>query len=593
MASCSHDDDVITGTDAVNQTEILDQPANSTVFSRSVTDCGFIPELCTRPFIAVAHHELAPFVPCCDSLVGGDDPVFTMTVKEGDATYTVYTLDLFEDSEDYVVVDEQQNIFFLLKTENEYLARHSKEIPIPKTLNIVADLDYTKFREGSITQSEISNSFGEKASVSSINDELVIDITGTDDDDVQALIRYDWCKFVIPSTIRKFKKELMSSYDILGDNSSYRLDLAIEDAVNECTPNLCLDCADSRCVLDAILDHPSIGGVANADEVKTDIKINYLRLLLDLSDEQAEWLKNNPLVLDDLFETYDLNFKGNDEVSSRSIGCDLNICGAEGAANAHINLLMAGVDDSDINSSTLCDFYVDLYEENRNLYKKLIGDECLNNMFHEYLISSNVDINLAKEAIEAYYAFLASHPRSILIDYNVGTGCSEFGDVYVRCADVIFASPLLGKRITQFEIKQYMVALCFGDIGDDEQDESEALGLLRNASLKIEARIPDFLFSGPFGYENMQTAVAKITSDAINFARSKIDLLNHCSELPLIRFQYRKEFFDYLNDPDVLETYFGSSWSQVEFFQNYQSSPPNYSPEETIPAFFEFVTDCN
>ena len=311
---------------------------NNPVASRAVTDCGFIPELCTRPFIPVAQHEPAILTPCCDSIVGGSEPVQSLVFKNGNDLYRVYTLDLFDNSIDYVVVDQNQEIFFLLNTQDEYLSGHSKEIALPIGLNLVASLSYTSLRDGNLTLSEATTSIGSKANVTSSNGEVLIDITNTINDDVQALVRYDWCKYVIPSTIRKYQNELMSSYEII--EGDYRLDNAIEEAVLNCTPDLCLDCADSRCVLDAILDHPQLFPIPNSAEVKTDIKINYLRLLLDFTNEQIEWLKNNPSILDDLFDTYDLNFRGTGKVESRSIGCDMNICGAEGAAQAHINLLM-------------------------------------------------------------------------------------------------------------------------------------------------------------------------------------------------------------------------------------------------------------
>ena len=402
---------------------------NSNVTSRAVTNCGFIPELSSSPFIPEAQHEPAILTPCCDPLVGGSDPVQSLIFKSGNDLYRVYTLDLFDNSLDYIVVDQNNEIFFLLYTQDEYLSGHSKEIALPKGLNLAASFSHSNLRERNLTLAKATTSIGDKANITSINGELLIDITNTNDDDVNALVRYDWCKYVIPSTIRKYKNELMSSYEII--ESDFRLDNAIEEAVLACTPNLCLDCADSRCVLDAILEHPQLFPIPNSAEVKTDIKINYLRLLLDLTDKQIDWLKNNPSILDDLFETYDLNFKGNGQLETRGIGCDLNICGAEGAANAHINLLMNEVNDEDIDDTALCDFFTCIYEEDFNTYKYLVEPN-FNSLFYSPIIpiessscNSPVISVLVKGIIDKLirklnddYGFGISAQEQALIDSN-------------------------------------------------------------------------------------------------------------------------------------------------------------------------------
>ncbi len=195
------------------------------------------------------------------------------------------------------------------------------------------------------------------------------------------------------------------------------------------------------------------------------------------------------------------------------------------------------------------------------------------------------------EQLLAYNDFIAIHTNSVILNMKQSLECSPIADIYVRCSDIVWADPLLGKRVAQFEIKQFILGACpFTNTGDTEP--TEALGLLKNASIKLEVRLPDFLFSGQFGYSQMQTNIAKLASDAINFAAGKVEVLMDCQNYVSARFEFRKNFFDFIKDPDVIAQYF-SNPSQVEIFQNYQTSPANYTPVEAPPSFFESVTNCN
>ena len=112
--------------------------------------------------------------------------------------------------------------------------------------------------------------------------------------------------------------------------------------------------------------------------------------------------------------------------------------------------------------------------------------------------------------------------------------------------------------------------------------------LLKNLSIKVEIKIPRHFFidNGVFSTQNMQNTVSLIVSKAVNSGRSQVSLLNHCDKLELIRFNFRKAFIDYLKNPVNAREHFGSSGGQVEFSLNYQSTPPNLTPNKIIPKFF-------
>lgn len=347
----------------INVDNTRNDEAHITNLPRDITDCGYIPELCYK----VIYTPQSPFMSF--GLEGGGDPQF-VSVNSTQGHYYVYPYNIFSNSKDYVVQDDSGNFYFLLETQDTLLQEYNiSNLSIPIGLNIIANLDYDDLLENSVSLSEAQTALPQSTNVTEQNGVLTINIDGLGSGDVSALARYNWCALVKVKTIEIYKEELASAYDVINP-ADWRLNDAIQQAVEECIDPPCINCPDSRCVIDAIIENPLFNTIINGEEVRTEIKLNYLRLLLDLNTNQTTWLRNNPAILDELIAIYDLFQDGKN--STRTIGCDADVCGAEGAAQAHINLLMNNVDPAEIDASKLCSFYTSLYNSNKNAYNCLI-----------------------------------------------------------------------------------------------------------------------------------------------------------------------------------------------------------------------------
>ena len=119
---------------------------------------------------------------------------------------------------------------------------------------------------------------------------------------------------------------------------------------------------------------------------------------------------------------------------------------------------------------------------------------------------------------------------------------------YVPCSEVIFSDPIavFNQRICHIETKiAWWTLACLPPPSESEWGKLDV-------SMKFEFRIPNFAFNGMFGYENNQTIVATIISDAFAYAWNLIVADIKCSNAVSKRGEFRQFVMDYLKDISIL-----------------------------------------
>lgn len=110
--------------------------------------------------------------------------------------------------------------------------------------------------------------------------------------------------------------------------------------------------------------------------------------------------------------------------------------------------------------------------------------------------------------------------------------------------------------------------------------------------MKTEIQIPSYLIDNSiFSYGDMQTKLAELFSEGINYASQYIDAINPCNNLAQIRLTFRQKFFDYINDPTIKQEKFESSSSSIQTYNQFYRT--DHTVSEIIPALFSSATNCN
>ena len=110
-------------------------------------------------------------------------------------------------------------------------------------------------------------------------------------DSIQYLA-YDECEFIRASTVAKYRHEFAEAYVILFNDVN--IDFAIDESIDECTPNRCTQCAISSCVVSELVNNPRISGASLTVEA---IRFNYARIAFNLDDDAYSRLRENAIDL--------------------------------------------------------------------------------------------------------------------------------------------------------------------------------------------------------------------------------------------------------------------------------------------------------
>lgn len=316
---------------------------------RSVTDCGVIPELCPKPYIIQVPHEEEP------------GPIGTsgrIVINTGGVDYQIEPLNHYEDSKQFSVRTEEA-VYVISDNEDEFVRSYGdQDIFIPNCIYQVFALDSERFSEDALTEEEVSMLYeGREVSTEESTGRILVGdfFSSTVKDDCpppsKRIIKYDWCSWRKSTTINRWLSNMFPGFATMNPLAQGILRQHVTDAVNGCENDTetCFDCIDSRCILNALDENPLIGDLA-----KDEMKLNYLILLLDLGDEEKMFLKQNTEYLNELLSKHNLK---------STIGCSLESCGWEGADNAHLSFIMAGISLSTEEQSALCNIYTELFND--------------------------------------------------------------------------------------------------------------------------------------------------------------------------------------------------------------------------------------
>lgn len=325
------------------------QKDSSTIFdesnrhleSRLSANCTFIPELCIRPF------EPAPPTP--------DFPDASRIVFNANGQdYNIYAVDYLSNGDEYVIETNGKH-YILTNTVDEYTKSFDTIIPIPKGIGKLFAIDYSKITNNTITNSELSGAFNYGTTITRTSDGSIsivenIPYTGNDP---QSLVRTDWCKFVIPATVKRYKEKLMDIYTT-SPSTNDAIDKAIEQSIKNCIPKLCLDCANPKCVVNEMINNPNI---SQANLIIEKIKLNFVSLLLKLTPTQKSNLAPKKDLINEIFDDYFEKKMMKSSLSSTSDACIADGCGKLGGYHEIINLESNNVTLSEEDKSELLDFF--------------------------------------------------------------------------------------------------------------------------------------------------------------------------------------------------------------------------------------------
>ncbi|MFM2394655.1 MAG: hypothetical protein RLZZ546_2637 [Bacteroidota bacterium] len=315
--------------------------SNQHLESRTSANCTFIPELCIRPF------EPTPPTP--------DFPNASRIVYNSiGQDYKIYAVDYLTNGDEYLIEKNGEH-FILTNTIDEYTKSFDTIVPVPKGIGKLFSLSFSKITSNSVTNTELSDAFNYGTSINRLTDGTIriqenSPYTGNDP---QALVKIDWCKFVIPATVKRYKEKLMDIYTT-SPSTNDAIDKAIEQSIKKCTPKLCLDCANPKCVVNELINNPNISG---ASLIIEKIKLNFVALLLKLTPAQKANLVPKKDLINEIFDDYFEKKLMNSSTASRSDACITNGCGKLGGYHEIINLESNNVTLSEEDKGELLDFF--------------------------------------------------------------------------------------------------------------------------------------------------------------------------------------------------------------------------------------------
>lgn len=193
---------------------------------------------------------------------------------------------------------------------------------------------------------------------------------------------------------------------------------------------------------------------------------------------------------------------------------------------------------------------------------------------------------------DCYITSLTSDQPEILETLHYGE--DVWYDVYARCADIIFSEPYFdaGVEYRTAQINIYSIILAIGCI--PQIPEAEGIMQTIDVSVKAEAKLPNYLFSGPFGYGEQQTKVAQLITSAIHESRELAFAGINCDNAISKKGTLLSLYKNIITDPQRQEEIWGPAANNVTIRDQFFEFPPNnYTHVESKPSLFESATECN
>ena len=98
-------------------------------------------------------------------------------------------------------------------------------------MDVIPLINHENLENGNLTENDIRSNFDSYIPINTFpNGKFEINITNhIPNGNPQANVTWSWCKWVVPATVRKYKKQLASTYNIIDPDS--QLDKAIEESI--------------------------------------------------------------------------------------------------------------------------------------------------------------------------------------------------------------------------------------------------------------------------------------------------------------------------------------------------------------------------
>lgn len=281
---------------------------------------------------------------------GGVRSAFTLSA--GGDTIDVLAVNLFIGSTDYLVRLREET-FIITEASTPLIDSLSEYRALPSAVNAFFNLDSTKLQDNSFVASDLTTAFGlgSTAQVQS-GGKWQINVSGPGGSQTSDFKWIDCCEGAYASTVHRYIDHFGL---IISVTSMVTAEAVVKDAMNACDDNIdiCDECIHQHCMINALLDHIVISG---DDTKETDIILHFLKLLLDLDEDEFSWLQTNPDIAMNIFEYH--NFTGFD--ISRGPQCASFMCIMTTMAYAQIQLAYHEIDVSVADEATLCAYYTGL-----------------------------------------------------------------------------------------------------------------------------------------------------------------------------------------------------------------------------------------
>ncbi len=320
--------------------------------TRTNANCTFIPELCIRPF------DPAP-----------PTPVFPNSAKiifnSNGQEFKIHAVNYLTHGDEYLIESNGEQ-YIITNTVDEYIKSFDTIVPLPKGIGKLFAIDYSKITSNTVANSELTDAFNYGTSITRSSDGTIriVENSPYTGNDPQALVKFDWCKFVIPATVKRYKEKLMDIYTT-SPSTNDAIDKAIEQSIKKCTPKLCLDCANPKCVVNEMIKNPNI---SQANLIIEKIKLNFVALLLKLTPTQKANLAPKKDLVNEIFDDYFEKKSMKSSLLSSTDACLANGCGKLGGYHEIINLESNNETLSEDDKGELLDFFNILKCDDPELY---------------------------------------------------------------------------------------------------------------------------------------------------------------------------------------------------------------------------------
>lgn len=197
-------------------------------------------------------------------------------------TFTIRPTNYFDTSDEYLITTTTDE-YIITNSSDAFVQSFDTGFRLPVEIDAIGQVSNSNLAEGTLDIQYVESSFGAGAVVTDLgqgNYQVYIDQPEGGTGNARII---DPCSGITMAVLTK------RYVQILGANNFHsNAEQIISQALNDCIPpnfDLTSDCIDSKCVVDNAIANGSTG--TSADHT---IKLNYLKHLLDLTDDEYNQL---------------------------------------------------------------------------------------------------------------------------------------------------------------------------------------------------------------------------------------------------------------------------------------------------------------